>query len=348
MSGIFDTETIEQFRRHISTARNIVLMAHSNPDGDAIGSMLALRDILVRVLNKPTEAVHCLLPNRCPRTMMFLPGAESLQDAETDLENCLRQVAESDLIICLDLNKAERVGPLQEALRHSTAHKLLLDHHRDPDETLFDAIISQPTISSTCELLYWVSLQTWGDVLDTATATCLYTGMCTDTGSFSYSCEQPSLYEAAAALLQHPIGAAEIHNRLFNTYSVERMNFLGFCLSQRLRIFPDHHLAYFYLSHADQRQYHVQPEELEGIVNYTLMMETIEVGALVKEGSDGCVRISLRSKYDFDVNQFAMQLYGGGGHRKAAGATSSDDFNTTVSRLEQNLLAALSTKPAER
>ena len=332
-----DNKLVEQYRERVATAKNIAIMAHMNPDGDAVGSILGL-SCAVRQHATKALSLTTILPNVVPDTFRFLPGSDLIIDADHAPELCKQAIASADLIICVDLNTTPRVGSLQLDLEQATAFKVLVDHHVGPDLQQFQLVISFPEISSTCELLFWLISQSWGlDSLNLDIARPLYCGICTDTGSFAYSCESPTLYEAVGHLMQFPIGGADIHNRIFNTFSVARMRLLGFCISERLRIFEDEKFAYFYLSNDDQKRFHVNAGDLEVIVNYTLMMKNVEVGAFVKELDNGSVRISLRSKYDFDVRLFASTYFTGGGHVKAAGATSPFDFPTTVQKLEEYL-----------
>lgn len=340
-----DNELLESVAHHLDKAQNIVILSHMNPDGDAVGSVLACYHWLTASFfaGRPQPQIHLMLPHPCPVSERYLPGSELLLDAVNNGSQCEQLLRDADLILGVDFNNASRVLPLDTALRESKAVKLIVDHHHNQDNELFNHVIAVPDLSSTCELLYWVFSQIISDssVTDNV-ARCLYHGINTDTGCFAYACEDASLYEATAVLMQHPLNAADVHNRLFNNYSVRKMRILAFLLSQRLKIFEADHFAYFYLNAADLKQLEGSAEDLEGIVNYTLMMEPVHVGAFVKE-TDGKVRLSLRSKYDFDVNDFARRHFNGGGHTKAAGATSPFDFDTTVKVLETNMLNELKT-----
>ena len=171
--------------------------------------------------------------------------------------------------------------------------------------------------------------------MNTDVARCLYTGLRTDTGGFAFSCNQPNCFEAAAQLVSYDIQPAEIHNRIINTFTVNRMMFYGFALSQRLAIYPSQRVALFAFSLEDQQRFNVSGEDMEGLVNYTLMMQDIEVGALLRE-EQGRTKVSLRAKYEVNVNLLAKQL-GGGGHTKAAGATCLKPLSETLTEVKQLL-----------
>lgn len=336
----FDNELIERFSVHIEKARNIVILSHQNPDGDAVGSALAcfhwLRSAFFAGENCPVLQV--ILPHDCPLDARYLPGSETILSAQRDLKRCEDAIGEADLILGVDFNDANRVMPLDKALSESRAAKLLVDHHHHPNLELFPTTLSVPDLSSTCELLYWLFVQIIGDnSINDDTARCLYHGINTDTGCFAYANEDATLYEATAALMHHPLDAANVHHRLFNSYSIRKMQILAFLLNQKLRIFEQQRFAYFAINADELKRLGGTAEDLEGLVNYTLMMEPIEVGVFVKE-TDGRVRLSFRAKKDFDVNLFASKYFGGGGHTKASGATSPYNFDETIRVLEENML----------
>ncbi len=336
----FDKETIDAFAQALREARKVVLVAHKNPDGDAVGSLLGSYQWLTQSFfaGGKCPEITLLLPNPCPEEALYLPGADRIQDADHDKAACERALAEADLIWGVDFNNGPRIEPLDAALLESGARKILCDHHHNPDGNLFPTLFSVPDLSSTCELLYWIFVQTLGeDSITDDVARCLYHGINTDTGNFSYACEDPSLYEAVAALMKHPIHAAEVHNRIFNNYSFRKMRLLAFLLHERLKIFEKERFAYFYIDARDIAELGVTEEELEGIVNYTLMMKEIQVGVMVKE-TRGQTRLSFRSKNHFDVNTFARRYFGGGGHTQASGATSPFPFQKTLEELELHML----------
>ena len=275
------------------------------------------------------HSVTPILPNGCPQTMRWLPSSSLILSGDEQREQCEAAISTADLIVCLDFNTPSRVDFLQDALIASPAHKVLIDHHHNPATDQFDIIFSDPAISSTCELLLWLALSLWGDKrMNADVARCLYTGLRTDTGGFAFSCHQPSCFEAAALLVSYDINPSDIHNCIVNTFSFNRMMFYGFALSQRLAIFPQQKVALFAFSLDDQQRFNVGGEDMEGLVNYTLMMTDIEVGALLRE-EPSRTKVSLRAKYDVDVNLLAQQL-GGGGHTKAAGATYMASLSETL------------------
>ena len=339
MPFAIENKTIAVFRQMLESAKHVLIVSHMHPDGDAVGSALGLTHLLHR--HCPHLAVSTMLPDDCPESYLFLKGSDKLLSGAKDMEGCRKAFDEADLIIGVDFNNTPRVGRLQELLTAARVPKILIDHHPQPETTQFTLVCSHPELSSASELVYWVARAAWGKgCLDLASARCLYAGVSSDTGSFAFSNERPSVYEAAADMVALPIHAADIYNYTFNNFSVSRMQFLAFCLNERMRIFEQQHFAYIYISLDDQKRFDASDADTEGFVNYAMKMDQIYVGALIKEQPDR-IRISLRSKRDFDVNAFARKYFEGGGHVKAAGATSYKNLTETVQYLEQNMLHEL-------
>lgn len=334
----FDNQTLATIRGWVAEAEGIVLTAHLNADGDACGSLLGCT-LLLDSHAKNAKSIVPILPTGCPENFQWLPGAGRIVDGSKRQAEAERLMAEADLIVALDLNTPDRMEPLAQAFRQAKGRKLLVDHHHHPDAGSFDIVVADPTISSTCELMHWLAQALWGDCCHTReSAVCLYTGLRTDTGGFAFSCSQPSCFEAAAQLVALDIDPADIHNRINNNFSVARMQFYGFALSQRLHIHPKERVAYFDLRKEDLESHGVTTDDLEGLVNYTLMMRDIETGALLR-GEEGKVKVSLRTKGDTPMHLVA-QRYGGGGHPKAAGFTLHCPFDEAVDIVKKELSIA--------
>ena len=323
---------ISRFRQMVSQATNVVVLSHTSPDGDAIGSSVGVS----RMLNKMGITSKVILPDEFPACYRFLLQNDEVMIASASYGQAKAFIDTCDLIIAVDFNDLSRLDILKDVVKESKVPKILIDHHLNPTIDVFDLVFSDNTMSSSAELVYWILMLAYGKTVVTkSVAECLYTGICTDTGSFSYSCNSPTVYNATAHLVEAGVNVSDIHSNIYNSYSKERLLLLGFCINQRLRIFDDMKLAYFYISKEDQKRFAAQKGDLEGVVNYTLMMEDIQVGALVKENDEGVVRISFRSKSDFNVNDFARKYFDGGGHRKASGATSTMNLEDTCTYMEE-------------
>ena len=339
---LLDEAKIENLRTLIEQSENVAIVSHVNPDGDALGSSLGICAALL----KQGKNASVLLSTAHPDYYNFLPNSDRILVGEKDTDRCERAIAAADLVVMVDLNQLKRTGVLAENISNSQAPKVLIDHHPNPDTEGLSVVFSDVEISSASELAYWVVCQMYGgEYVDKDMATCFYTGICTDTGSFSYSCNHKSVYTAAGNLAEKGIDIHDIHDAIYNVYSENRVRFLGYCLTDLLHVHSDIRMAYIAVSWTDQQRFGLVEGDMESIVNYTLSMRDIDVGVMIKE-SPKEVRMSFRSKRDFDVNAFAAKYFCGGGHRKASGATSPYDFATTEAKLVEHLYNEL--KPADR
>lgn len=330
----------EALRERLAAARRIVMTAHTNADGDAVGSLTAMFALLTNALTHSHINAFTLtpmLPDGCPEDMAWLPNTDKILSGKTDLDRCKEAIAEADLIVCMDLNNLDRTGVLADAMRASKAPRILFDHHIGPDREKFDLVISDPEISSTCELIYWAFRTTFGrEVFDVDAATSLFTGLCTDTGTFSYSNTLPGVYTAAAELLHYGIDPMGINREIKNVFTPQRLQFFGYAISQRLTIYPEQQVALMVLRKSDMESYGVESHELTGLINEVMRLHDTDCGILIRE-EDGKVRLSLRSKTRYDVNRLAGELFGGGGHVRAAGATSLLTLDETVETVKRRL-----------
>lgn len=325
---------VEGILRALKDAKSIVLVAHTNADGDAVGSVCGTYHLLTLAIG---ATVTPMLPDGVPDDLNWLPGCEHILSGACQADLCREAVANADLIVGLDLNGFGRTGALEASLRDSSAYKILIDHHISPVRDSFDIVVSEPHISSTCELVYWLMRTAFGlDVFNLAAATCLYAGICTDTGTFSYSNDHQSVYLAAADLLAFGIDPMAINRNIKNIFTEERFQFFGFAIAERLTVYRKQKIALMVLSRNDMESHGVSSPELTGLINEVMKLKDIDCGILIRE-EDGKVRLSLRSKSIFDVNAMANELFGGGGHTRAAGATSTMNLDETVALVKQRL-----------
>ncbi len=330
----------EALKERLAAARRIVMTAHTNADGDAVGSLTAMFALLTNTLTHSHINAFTLtpmLPDGCPEDMAWLPNTDKILSGKTDLDRCKEAIAEADLIVCMDLNNLDRTGVLADAMRASKAPRILFDHHIGPDRESFDLVISDPEISSTCELIYWAFRTTFGrEVFDVDAATSLFTGLCTDTGTFSYSNRQQSLYLAAAELSQMGIDPMEINRQIKNVFSEARLKFFGYAMSELLTVYPDQSAALMVIHQEDMLRFGVESADLTGLVNEVMKLRDTDCAILIRE-EENRVRLSLRSKRFTDVNRLAGELFDGGGHTRAAGATSYLSLGETVKKVKKHL-----------
>lgn len=331
---LFSETDVLEFGTKLREANTITLVGHFNPDGDTIGAISAFYHYLT-LRNKNVQVV---IPNDYPHFLDFLMKGIPSFIASKQLEEVKPLFTNTDLIICLDFNAPKRVGEmLMDTLISTNKPKVLIDHHISPEKEHFDILFSSTKASSASELVYEVlSLVEKKDFLTKDIAQGLYVGICTDTGSFSFSCNGRRTYEVVADLVDNGADAEYVHQEVYNTYSENRLKLLGFCLFERLKVFKEQGAAFIYLSKSDLRRFNYQIGDAEGIVNFCLSMEGIEFGALVTERVDR-IRISFRSKYNFDVNEFAREYWNGGGHKKASGGHSFEKLDTVIDMLTEQI-----------
>ena len=329
-----DIESLNDLLYALPFSKSITIISHVNPDGDAIGSSLGLYHFLCQ---DGHENVSVVSPNSYPDFLSWMPGAEKIILASDQYELAIKAIDDADIIFCLDFNDPKRTDNLSEALIRSKGKKILIDHHLDPFNE-FDLIFSQTNVSSTAELVYEV-ISALGKInlLDYDVAQCLYAGIVTDTGSFSYACNSPRTYHIVAELISLGINGENIQRNIYDTYSEDRMRLLGFCLSERLRVFQDFYTAYIFLSHEDLQRFHFREGDTEGVVNYALSIKGIKVAAMFIQ-RDAQIKVSFRSEGDVNVNVLARRYFNGGGHKNASGGYCEASMEQTLAYFESLLV----------
>jgi phosphoesterase RecJ-like protein len=316
----------------LSQPLRILITTHSNPDGDAIGSSLALASYL----KKKSHSVQVMIPDPYPDFLAWMSGHEEILVFSSDEPACIEAISRAEMIIAADYNSLSRLNNAAPLIRRSNAVKVLIDHHLNPSGE-FDYKISVSHISSTSELLYNF-IEEMGDLhlLDKNIAECIYAGIITDTGSLSYSCNYVKTYLIMAELFRLGIDGEHLHRLIYDTYSESRLRLLGYSISDQLEVLPEYHTAFITLSKEDLQRFNHQIGDTEGVVNYALSIKDINLAALFME-RDGIVKVSFRSKGNFAVNTIAAEYFNGGGHRNAAGANCTTTLEETVLKFRQIL-----------
>lgn len=321
-------ENIEALKTFLSTQRKVAIVSHRNPDGDAIGSSLALFHYLSRYGHDATVAV----PSDFPRILNFLPGSEYILVHDRDANKTDEMVNEADIVFCLDFNALHRIDKLGETIAARDIPKVMIDHHLFPED-FADYGLVDTTASSTCELIYdFIGLLDDLKTLDHVIAECIFSGILTDTGSFKYGTSS-KLFKIVSELKDKGVNDVELQNNLFNSQSIKQIRLLGYCLTTGLELYPEYGTGFIVLTKEDYKKFHIKRGDTEGIVNYLLSMRAIKFGALISE-RDGFVKLSLRSKGDFNVQEIASNHFNGGGHKNAAGGISKDSLRNTMDKLK--------------
>ncbi len=321
---------IKELKQILNNKIRIVITSHSNPDGDAVGSALAMYHYLVKLGN----SVNMIVPNKYPDYYGWLPDSEKIINYENHSKLSQKLLKEADLIFCVDFNAIGRLGALAEVIKIGTAKRVLIDHHIDPEIENFDYCYSTVNTSSTGELIYdFITKMGDEKLIDKNIGEAIYTGIVTDTGSFSFSNNRPETYIITAKLVSLGVDAGKIHKLIYDTYSENRLRLLGFAISNRLLVWNEYHTAIIYLTKNDLKKYKYEVGDTEGLVNYPLSMKKINLSVLITE-KENKLRLSFRSKGDFSVNQLSRDHFNGGGHKNAAGGKSNEKVDELIERLK--------------
>lgn len=330
-----NSKDFQTFRKLLSTPGKIVIVPHKNPDGDAIGACLGLWHYLAA---KGHNSV-VISPNDYPRFLKWMPGNKKIVNFERDQEQASALLAEADLVFTLDFNHLDRVGAMKKNMVASKADFLMIDHHQAPGDYAV-ATYSDVGMSSTCEMVYNFIEQLGDlDMIGPEIANCLFAGILTDTGSFKYTTTTSRTHRVAADLIDKGARSTEIHNKIFDTNTPERMQLLG-CALRNMVILEEYNTAYTSLRQDELDAHQYKKGDTEGFVNYGLTLEGIRFAAIFIESRDeGIIKISFRSEGDFSVNEFARSHFAGGGHLNAAGGRSQETMEETIACFESLLKA---------
>lgn len=309
---------IATLKENIDNSNRIVICCHKSPDGDALGSSLAWAEYL-RTQGKEPDII---VPDAYPDFLQWLPGSERIiRYDKYAADKADEMLQKAELIFCLDFNGTNRVDEMKEALEQSPAHKIMIDHHLDPSmDTVLT--VSHPQMSSTSELVFRIIWQLGGfEEMSCKCAVCIYCGMMTDTGGFTYNSNQPEIFFIVSQLLTKGIDKDKIYRNVFNNFSPWAIRLRGYLMSQKLNIFNDLHAAYFTISRRDMRDFHFTKGDAEGLVNEPLKIKRMRLSISLREDDrrDNTIWVSLRSVDDFPCNLVASEFFNGGGHLNASG-----------------------------
>ena len=320
----------------LKNSKKIVITTHQSPDGDAIGSSLALCGYLV----KNGFDVSVVVPDSFPKFLMWMIGAENVHVYDDD-ENVVKGlIREADLIFSLDYNDLKRVGAVGDLISKSTAYKAMIDHHLHPTD-FADWICSDTSSCSTAQLIYnFIEDLNDLDLIDDQIAEGIYCGIMTDSGSFRFPSVQAKTHLIAADLINRGLNHSRIHELVHDVNTLPKLHLLGFALNEKLRVLPNVPVAVIAISWEELKQFNYKKGDTEGLVNYALSLEGIEMAAFIK-GDDNKVKMSFRSKGDIAVNEFSSQNFSGGGHKNAAGGISFTSFEETVELFESKIVEFL-------
>jgi phosphoesterase RecJ-like protein len=323
-------QDIQAIKLLLATPKKIAIIPHRGPDGDAMGSTLGLYHFLLKNNHEPIV----IAPNDFPDFLAWLPGSETVKIFEKDIDNCTKILEEAELIFTLDFNALHRTGEMEHTLAKLKAPFIMIDHHQKPDD--YSAYTySDTSFGSTCEMVYnFISFLDKKEDLDKTIATCIYTGILTDSGSFRFPGTTGNTHRIIAELIDLGVENTQIPVLLFDNSSYSRLQLLGRAL-QNMKVFTEYKTSYTSLTQAELDEFNYIKGDTEGIVNYGLSMRGINFTAIFIENKDEkIIKISFRSQGGFDVNEFARAHFNGGGHSNAAGGKSEQSMEETLKKFE--------------
>jgi len=317
----------------LQSPANVVITFHQKPDADAMGSALALYHFLTGL----GQSVTVISPTNWASFLNWMPAARSVIDFESQQDRGSNLLRQAEWIYCLDFNVLDRTKNMEPVIRSSPAKRVLIDHHQQPRAEDFDFGISDPTKSSTSEMIYdFIIASGYPDKISPATAECLYAGVMTDTGSFRFTSTSASVHRMVADLKDRGLQHSVIHEQLFDNFLENRFRFFGNVLLNRMEVFYEYNAALITIPQADLIRYNVKTGDTEGLVNFPLSIKGIRLAAIIIDRGDER-KSSFRSKGGFDVNTFARKYFNGGGHFSAAGGRNSEPLDEVVKKFKAAL-----------
>ncbi len=336
ISSLHEDAKIRQIRTLINDSDRVVIVTHMSPDGDAIGSSLALMHVLLKI----GKDVQVVIPDMMLESLRHMPGAKEIVDAKHTPDFARKLINDADLIVCLDFNAPNRIAGLADIVEKAKAKKVMIDHHENPAENFVDVIISRPEMSSTCFLLFRVlcALEMF-DLIDTAVAECLLTGMMTDTGNFAYSnANDPEIYVVVSELLKKGVEKHRIYREQFETHSESSLRLNSYALLEKMEVFADEGAALICLTREELNRFNYKKGDTEGLVNRPLAIPGVRYCAYMREEKD-YIKVSMRSLGSFRVDTICSEHFGGGGHHNAAGG----EFKGTLEQAAEIFRSLLKT-----
>lgn len=333
LTKVIEQSNVEHFAKWLGHAEKIVIVSHVSPDGDAIGSSLGLWHFL----NTQDKMANVIVPNAFPDFLKWMPGSKDILLYDRYKEFANKLISEADIICCLDFNALNRIDAMADAVKNSSARKILIDHHLYPED-FCRITISHPQISSTSELIFRLicRMGNFSDITKEC-AECIYTGMMTDTGGFTYNSNNREIYFIISELLSKGIDKDAIYRKVFNTYSESRLRLMGHVLSE-MKVYHDYCAALITLTAKEQKSFNYIRGDSEGFVNIPLSIKNVVFSCFLREDTEKpMIKISLRSVGTFPCNQLAAEFFNGGGHLNASGGEFYGTMEEAKAVLEKAL-----------
>ncbi len=333
ITKIIAEEKIQKTKKYVERGDSFVIVTHVTPDGDALGSSLGLYHFL---LEYGKENVAVIVPNDFPPFYRWMRGAKDIIIYEKYPDFAEELIRNADVLFCLDFNDPKRIEKLGAPVVASAARKVMIDHHLDPAD-FCRVTMSYPEMSSTSEMVFrLICRMGFFDLLNKEAAECIYTGMMTDTGSFTYNSNKPEIYVIISELLKKGIDKDLIYRKVNQVYSESRLRLMGYVLYEKMNVYPDCKAALITLSEEELAKFSYVTGDTEGFVNLPLSIEGVEFSVFIRADKD-YVKVSLRSVGDFPCNIFAQKYFNGGGHKNASGGEFYGSLEDAITVFEQGL-----------
>ena len=321
---------MQELKNLLSAKQNVVITTHVNPDGDAIGSSVALLNFLIKM----GHDVSVIVPNDYPDFLKWMKNDELIINYSNSKNESQEKIKNASLIFCLDFNNLNRINELGDYISDSKAKKVLIDHHLDPID-FYDFKIHDVKASATAELVYNFLIELDSNAVDKDISDALYTGILTDTGSFKFSMS-PKVHKIVSDLMIRGVDIGFINNKIYDSNSLDKLKLIGYALSEKLEVISNGNAAYIVLSRKDLKDHNFKKGDTEGLVNYALSISNVNMAVLIIETKER-IKFSFRSIGQFSVNEFAKKYFNGGGHKNAAGGSLEDKLSVALEKFLKDI-----------
>lgn len=321
---------MQELKNLLSAKQNVVITTHVNPDGDAIGSSVALLNFLIKM----GHDVSVIVPNDYPDFLKWMKNDELIINFSNSKNESQEKIKNASLIFCLDFNNLNRINELGDYISDSKAKKVLIDHHLDPID-FYDFKIHDVKASATAELVYNFLIELDSNAVDKDISEALYTGILTDTGSFKFSMS-PKVHKIVSDLMIRGVDIGFINNKIYDSNSLDKLKLIGYALSEKLEVISNGNAAYIVLSRKDLKDHNFKKGDTEGLVNYALSISNVNMAVLIIETKER-IKFSFRSIGQFSVNEFAKKYFNGGGHKNAAGGSLEDKLSVALEKFLKDI-----------
>ena len=321
---------MQELKNLLSAKQKVVITTHVNPDGDAIGSSVALLNFLIKM----GHDVSVIVPNDYPDFLKWMKNDELIINYSNSKNESQEKIKNASLIFCLDFNNLNRINEIGDYISESKAKKVLIDHHLDPSD-FYDFKIHDVKASATAELVYNFLIELDSNAVDKDISEALYTGILTDTGSFKFSMS-PKVHKIVSDLMIRGVDIGFINNKIYDSNSLDKLKLIGYALSEKLEVISNGNAAYIVLSRKDLKDHNFKKGDTEGLVNYALSISNVNMAVLIIETKER-IKFSFRSIGQFSVNEFAKKYFNGGGHKNAAGGSLEDKLSVALKKFLKDI-----------